>query len=486
MTPTSPRARRLAGTLYAYAFLTDLVLLYPVYALLFADTGLSVGQISSLFVIWSLASIALEVPSGAWADATSRRRMLCLAPLCTAAGFALWTLAPSYPAFAAGFVLWGAGGALASGAAEALVFDELDRLGAADRYARVIGRARTAGTVGVLASIVLAAPVLGFGGYPAVGAASVAACLLAAAVAVRFPEHRRATGTDTGPAGVASAPPGGLDVDPAVPRGVDRAAPRGVDRAASVGLDVDRAVPAVGRAAPTVGSGSADTGAAVADPDADELGWWQGLRAGVAEARGNRPVRRAVLLVAGVGAVWGALDEYTPLLARDTGVALTTVPLLLLVVTVGQIVGGLLAPIGQRFGSRGYALLLAGSALALAAGALSGHPAAFGLVAVAFCGLQLASVLADARLQARIAGPGRATVTSLAGMGTDLTIIVVYAGYGLVATAAGNPVAFAVAAVPYLLIAAAVAIGPIGDRSPRAPVGVTPGGDQLQPRSSSR
>ncbi|MBQ1026551.1 MFS transporter [Micromonospora sp. C95] len=403
MTPPSPRARRLAGTLYAYAFLTDLVLLYPVYALLFADTGLSVGQISSLFVIWSLASIALEVPSGAWADATSRRRMLCLAPLCTAVGFALWTVVPSYPAFAAGFVLWGAGGALVSGATEALVFDELDRLGAADRYARVIGRARTAGTVGVLGSIVLAAPVLGFGGYPAVGAASVAACLLAGAVAVRFPEHRRAATTP--------------------------------------------------------------------DPDEDELGWWQGLRAGVAEARGNRTVRRAVLLVAGVGAVWGALDEYTPLLARDTGVALTTVPLLLLIVTVGQIAGGLLAPVGQRLGSRGYAVLLAGSALALAGGSLAGHPAWFALVAVAFCGLQLASVLADARLQARITGPGRATVTSLAGMGTDLTIIVVYGGYGLVATIAGNPVAFAVAAVPYLLIAAALAIRPAGDRRPLVPVG---------------
>ncbi|MEV2239166.1 MFS transporter [Micromonospora sp. NPDC049891] len=456
MTPTSPRARRLAGTLYAYAFLTDLVLLYPVYALLFADTGLSVGQISSLFVIWSLASIALEVPSGAWADATSRRRMLCLAPLCTAAGFALWTLAPSYPAFAAGFVLWGAGGALASGATEALVFDELDRLGAADRYARVIGRARTAGTVAVLGSIVLAAPVLGFGGYPAVGAASVAACLLAAAVAVRFPENRRPAGPDTGSTGVTSS--------------------------AARRPDADLTLPA-GRAAPTVASGSVDTGAAP-DPDGDELGWWQGLRAGVAEARGNRPVRRAVLLVAAVGAVWGALDEYTPLLARDTGVALTTVPLLLLIVTVGQIVGGLLAPIGQRFGSRGYALLLAGSALALAGGALAGHPAAFGLVAVAFCGLQLASVLADARLQARIAGPGRATVTSLAGMGTDLTIIVVYAGYGLVATVAGNPVAFAVAALPYLLIAAVLAVRPTGDRARRW--GATPMGDPLQPGSSSR
>ncbi len=131
----------------------------------------------------------------------------------------------------------------------------------------------------------------------------------------------------------------------------------------------------------------------------------EGARAGVAEARGNRPVRRAVLLVAGVGAVWGALDEYTPLLARDTGVALTTVPLLLLIVTVGQIVGGLLAPVGQRFGGRGYAVLLAGSALALASGALVGHPAGFGLVAVAFCGLQLASVLATRDY--RPGSPGR-------------------------------------------------------------------------------
>ncbi|MCM0679054.1 MFS transporter, partial [Micromonospora phytophila] len=174
------RVRRLAVTLYGYAFLGELVLLYPVYALLFSDTGLSVWQISSLFVIWSASSILLEVPSGAWADAVSRRLLLCLAPLVTAAAFALWVLAPSYPAFAVGFLLWGAGGALASGALEALVFTELDHLGAAGRYARTVGRARTAETLGVLASIVLAGPVLAVGGYPAVGAASVLACVLAA------------------------------------------------------------------------------------------------------------------------------------------------------------------------------------------------------------------------------------------------------------------------------------------------------------------
>ena len=99
MTLDSARVRRLAATLYAYAFLADLVLLYPVYALLFSDTGLSVWQVSSLFVIWSAASMLLEIPSGAWADAVSRRLLLCLAPLAAAAAFALWVLVPSYPAF---------------------------------------------------------------------------------------------------------------------------------------------------------------------------------------------------------------------------------------------------------------------------------------------------------------------------------------------------------------------------------------------------
>ncbi|MDO3704998.1 MFS transporter [Micromonospora sp. C28SCA-DRY-2] len=439
MTPISarvpdPRVRRLAATLYGYAFLSELVLLYPVYALLFSDTGLSVWQISSLFVIWSASSILLEVPSGAWADAVSRRLLLCLAPLVSAAAFALWVLVPSYPAFAVGFVLWGAGGALASGALEALVFTELDRLGAAGRYARTIGRARTAETLAVLASIVLAAPVLDAGGYPAVGAASVLACLLAAAVATRFPEHRPAP---TSPAAPLDAAPTSPAPASAVPAGA--------------------AVPGPGRASPDP-TGAAEPAGGV-EPAEDDLGWWASLRAGLAEVRADPAVRSAVLLVAAVTAVWNALDEYTPLLARDTGVAAETVPLLLLLTWVGVSIGGLLAPAGERLGRRGRAALLALAGLALAVGALLGRPAGFVLVGLAFCGFQLASVLAEARLQARIAGPGRATVTSLAGMGTGLTIIVVYLGYGLVATASGNGAAFAVFATAYLLVAVLLARG---------------------------
>ncbi|MFC0007720.1 MFS transporter [Micromonospora siamensis] len=396
------RVRRLAATLYGYAFLTDVVLLYPLYPLLFSDTGLSVGQISSLFVLWSVTAIALEVPSGAWADAVSRRLLLCLAPLLAGAGFAVWVFLPSYPAFAAGFLLWGAGGALASGALEALVFTELDRLGAAGRYARTMGRAKTAGVLGTLAAAALAGPVLAAGGYPAVGVASVAACLLAAAIAVRFPEHRAPDPAPTGP-------------------------PTGDG--------------------PTHAHG---------DPETDvsaESGWLASLRTGLDEARTDRRLAAAVLLVAVVAAVWGGLDEYVPLLIRETGVPAAGVPALVALMTIGVTLGGLAAPLGERLGDRGYAALLAASAVALAVGAGSGQPVGLALVAAAFGGLQLATVLADAGLQTRITGPSRATVTSLAGMATDLTIIGVYAGYALAAGVGGHRWAFAVAAVPYLLVA---------------------------------
>ena len=389
--------KRIAVILYTYSFLDDFVLLYPVYALLFSDTGLSVGQISSLFVIWSGASLVFEVPSGAWADAVSRRLLLVLGPLLTAVAFALWVAAPSYWAFALGFALWGLKGALQSGALEALVYEELDRAGGAERYATIMGRAQTAGTLGVVLAMAIASPVLEIGGYLAVGAASIVVCVLAAAVAAAFPEHRSRSDAES---------------------------------AAS-----------------------------------EEPGWTATLRAGLAEAGRSRPVRAAVLLVALVTAVWGALDEYTPLLIRDTGVGAATVPLFLLLIWAGAAVGGLLAGRGARLSTPWYAALLVGAAATLGLGALTGHPAGIVAVAVAFGAFQLATVVADTRLQHSITGPARATVTSLAGMSCDVATIGVYACYGVLATATGHGGAFALLALPYVAIAAWLLRGSRGSRS---------------------
>ncbi|MFD0823108.1 hypothetical protein ACFQ0D_33385, partial [Micromonospora zhanjiangensis] len=119
-------------------------------------------------------------------------------------------------------------------------------------------------------------------------------------------------------------------------------------------------------------------------------------------------------------------------------------------------------------------LVLAFAAVALAGGALSGRPAGLLPVAVAFCVFQAVTVVVDARLQDRLAGPSRATVTSLAGLGTDLATLAVYGGYAAASTVAGHGPVFALFAVPYLIVAGLLAAGPGRRTGCRIPVR-TPG-----------
>jgi MFS family permease len=119
--------------------------LYPLYALLFADTGLSDAEISVLFALWSAVGIVAEVPSGALADRFSRRTVLAAGAVLQAAGYALWIALPGFWSFAAGFALWGLGSALASGAQAALLHDGLAAVGATDQYVRIQGWVGAAG-----------------------------------------------------------------------------------------------------------------------------------------------------------------------------------------------------------------------------------------------------------------------------------------------------------------------------------------------------
>ncbi|MGH3658008.1 MAG: MFS transporter [Micromonosporaceae bacterium] len=417
------RPTRLAATLYAYVFCTNLILLYPLYALLFTDTGLTTAQVSSVLALWALSALVLEVPSGVWADVVSRRALLCVAPLFAAAGFACWAFVPAYWSFALGAVLWGIQGALMSGAMEALVYTELDLAGAADRYATVIGRARTFEVAAVPLAMVAAAPVFAYGGYPLVGTASIAACVVAALVALTFPEHRRP------PTGTAASVP--------------------VEAAAHAGPLTD--------ATQHAGSAAPPSPATDDPPDAsgETLGYLGTLRAGLAEVRANRPVRLTVLAFPAVIAIWGALDEYVPILVRDTGVAAASVPLFVLLVWTGVTVGGLLAGAARNIAGRGMAAVLTAAGVALAAGALSRVPAGIVLIAVSFALFQIATILVEARLQHQITGPSRATVTSVANLALGVGTIVVYGLYAALATVAPHSVVFAVAMLPYLGVAMA-------------------------------
>ncbi|WP_312858339.1 MFS transporter, partial [Pseudonocardia pini] len=184
--------RRITG----WALLADAIPFYPLYALFFADSGMSAAEIAALLAIWSVTGLVAEVPSGALSDRFSRRRVLAAGGLLQAAAYAVWLLAPSFAGFAVGFVLWGIGTSLYSGTVEALAYEGLAAVGAQDRYATLRGHVTAAGHAGQIPAAFAATALVATGGYPLVGWVSVGICLAGALLTWTFPDPPRTADPD--------------------------------------------------------------------------------------------------------------------------------------------------------------------------------------------------------------------------------------------------------------------------------------------------
>lgn len=157
--------QKLKRQLYAYAFVGEFGPFYAIYPLWFIAQGMSAAQISLLYVTWAAVGLLLEVPSGALADRVDRRRLIAFALLLRALGLALWMAWPTVLGSFAGAVLWATHTALASGAFEALVHDELEGVGSEDDYPVVMARIGQASHLGVALGTAASAGLLagGFG-----------------------------------------------------------------------------------------------------------------------------------------------------------------------------------------------------------------------------------------------------------------------------------------------------------------------------------
>ena len=181
--------------LYWYAFTGDLVLIYPLYVVLFSDSGIGPASISLLLISWSVTSIIAEVPSGALADKYPRKYLLIASSLMSAIAFTVWLASPTLAGFAIGFMIWGIGGALDSGTYDALVYDELKVAKQEKKYVQVIGRAESIALVAVLVATVLAGAVIEFG-FTFVLVLSVVSQLVTALIAASLPrvDPQKSTG----------------------------------------------------------------------------------------------------------------------------------------------------------------------------------------------------------------------------------------------------------------------------------------------------
>ncbi|MEV0548070.1 MFS transporter [Nocardia salmonicida] len=375
----------------------DLLPIYALYGVLFADHGLSTAQISLLLAIWSVTAFLLEVPSGAWADTVSRRRLLVLSCVLQAACFALWMLEPSFVGFALGFLVWGIAGALESGTFEALIYDDLVARGEPSAYARIMGWARGAQESTVLVAILAAAPLFALGGYELVGWVSVGVGLLHTLTALALPN-----------------------------------APVAISATAVDDLDDE---PAPGPVGPHVKPGAASAGAPPSNSHGSTSSRYLAmLKTGLSEALHVRRVRRGVLLGALLYGVT-AFDEYFGLLAVSGGASTSTSALLVGVTVAGSLIGSLSAGRTEVVSNRTLAIALFVAGILFVAGALAvGAAQGPALVWVGFVGIGIAygidfnaEVIAGARLQDAIEGPARATVTSVSGLLSEIVALGVFA-----------------------------------------------------------
>jgi MFS family permease len=174
--------------LYAYKFVSECLPIYAFYTLLFLERGVSVGGVAVLVALWSVFSIAFELPSGVLADRWSRRNMLALAALLQGLCFVVWFFAHSFLLFALGFLFWAISGAFSSGTEESLLYDNLKSDGREDDFAKIYGRARFFGSAGALVGIASAGVLAGFLSIEMLSLLSAGICLVCAALALLLRE----------------------------------------------------------------------------------------------------------------------------------------------------------------------------------------------------------------------------------------------------------------------------------------------------------
>jgi len=121
--------------------LYDFIFAYAIYTVFFSIQGLSVFQISLLLTFWALSSAILEIPSGAYADYWSRKKMMVIAPLIKSLCFIYWFFADgNFYLFGLGFLFWTIGSTFMSGTKEALLYDNLVNFNKKEDYAKTLGK----------------------------------------------------------------------------------------------------------------------------------------------------------------------------------------------------------------------------------------------------------------------------------------------------------------------------------------------------------
>ena len=194
----SPFARNIP-IYYSFQFVRGFHFWLPVWFLfLQSQHGLSYVQIGFMEVLFGIATILAEVPTGAIADRFGRRVALGIGALGFAAATVLFATL-NFPSLILGHLLMSITRTLMSGSDDALLYDSLRQLKRTDEYERHAGRASAVATASLLSATILAGPLVSVLDFRTVIIISAAGMGLAGllALTLREPPRRESDFSDT-------------------------------------------------------------------------------------------------------------------------------------------------------------------------------------------------------------------------------------------------------------------------------------------------
>ena len=156
-------------------------LVMPIIVLFYEDHGLGLQDVFILKSVYSIAAVALEIPSGYLADVWGRRKCLILGCILFFFGYLCYSFTSTFVAFAIAEILLGTGQTLVNGADSAFLYDTTVQYKKENLYLRYEGRITMIGNFaeavagifgGLLAAYSLRYPfyaqaVIAFSGIPA-------------------------------------------------------------------------------------------------------------------------------------------------------------------------------------------------------------------------------------------------------------------------------------------------------------------------------
>ena len=112
----------------------------PIIVLFYEDHGLGLQDVFILKSVYSIAAVALEIPSGYLADVWGRRKCLILGCILFFLGYLCYSFTSTFAAFVIAEILLGTGQTLVNGADSALLYDTTVQYKKENLYLRYEGR----------------------------------------------------------------------------------------------------------------------------------------------------------------------------------------------------------------------------------------------------------------------------------------------------------------------------------------------------------